>query len=79
MHALTLDIAFGENEELLDAVANLTAGTGVTSAPTGVHAAGGWPEIKFVGDTVELVIVANRYANDTGDANEIIARIERVV
>lgn len=79
MHALTLDVAFGEDEELLDVVANLTAGTGVTSTPTGVHVAGGWPEVKFVGDAVELVTVANRYGAMTGDTNEIIARITRVV
>jgi hypothetical protein len=37
--------------------------------------AGGWPEVRFAGAWDELITVASRYANDTGDASEIIARI----
>jgi len=75
MQALTLDVCFGPEEEVTDAVDALVHETDVTADFTGVHAAGGWPEIKFTGTREDLVIVANRYALDTGDANEVISRI----
>lgn len=77
MYTLILDVCFGHDEELDDVIGRLAQGTDIVTTITGVHVAGGWPEVKFVGDALELVTVASRYANDTGDAGEIIARITR--
>jgi hypothetical protein len=75
IHALTLDVCFGSDEEVTDVVDALVHETDVTADFTGVHVAGGWPEIKFSGTQEDLIVVANRYAADSGDTNEIISRI----
>lgn len=75
MHTLTLDVCFGQDQELDDAIDALVNETDVVTATTGIHVAGGWPEVKFAGTWDELVIVANRYGNDMGDTNEVISRI----
>jgi len=75
MQALTLDVCFGPEEEVTDVVDALVHETDVTADFTGVHVAGGWPEIKFTGTREDLVIVASRYAADTGDTDDVISRI----
>lgn len=69
---LLLDVAYDDTDDpggaLLEALEELTRDLDhVTYRITGVVAGGGWPEVRFVGDGVELAELKRRYRGNAGE------------
>lgn len=73
MAKVTLDVAhdLSDVDALAGALAQLTEGLAIKARPTGVHTAGGWPEVEFTGEPTQLVQLVQRYVDDlAGSASD---------
>jgi len=76
MATLKLDVAWEQPTETYnEALAELTAGLKLAHHATGVHTAGGWPEVQFTGDVDQLERLILRYANDRDEQVNLRSRV----